>query len=80
MLSIEESVVLLGAWTSMYIYQGAKLIWESKGEKMQKGVEEFVEAEQRRKTCGVCWWVAGVWSCLIGNRMLGKIEANCDMD
>ncbi|MFS7954747.1 hypothetical protein Hanom_Chr07g00634121 [Helianthus anomalus] len=73
MLSIEESVVvLLGAWTSMYIYQGAKLIWDSKGEKMQKRVEELMEAEQRRKTSGVCWWVAGVWSCLTGNRMSGK--------
>ncbi|KAJ0549727.1 hypothetical protein HanRHA438_Chr07g0299141 [Helianthus annuus] len=38
---------------------------------MHQGVEKFIEAEQRRKTSGVCWWVTGVWSCLTGNRMSG---------
>ncbi|KAJ0549264.1 hypothetical protein HanHA300_Chr07g0231581 [Helianthus annuus] len=36
-----------------------------------------MEAEQRRKTSGVCWWVSGVSSYLTENRMS---EANCDMD
>ncbi|KAJ0555561.1 hypothetical protein HanIR_Chr07g0303511 [Helianthus annuus] len=30
-----------------------------------------MEAEQRRKTSGVCWWVSGVSSYLTENRMSG---------
>ncbi|KAJ0770076.1 hypothetical protein HanPI659440_Chr07g0252961 [Helianthus annuus] len=31
-----------------------------------------MEAEQRRKTPGVCWWVSGVSSYLTENRMSGN--------
>ncbi|KAJ0954499.1 hypothetical protein HanRHA438_Chr00c15g0850091 [Helianthus annuus] len=40
-----------------------------------------MEAEQRRKTSGVCWWVSGVSSYLTENRMSvlfsGKSITSC---
>ncbi|KAF5797528.1 hypothetical protein HanXRQr2_Chr07g0281711 [Helianthus annuus] len=50
MLSIEESVVvLLGAWTSMYIYQGAKLIWDSKVKRCRKELKTSWKQNKEEK-------------------------------